>query len=230
MSSAEFDGPLSPPILAQLERKPVVVMDARRPVKLDLACGQHPAPGFVGVDNYAPNAIKVDLFKFPWPWADNSVDELRCSHFVEHLPMCFVKDDGTRDHVGAPNEDMFVRFFDEAWRIMKPGAKFEVIVPYLQSVRAFQDPTHRRFLSEANFMYLQAPFRQMNGLDHYGIKCDFQVMPNRLYANPYEQVKNPETQQQRAMNFWNTVSDIVVLLIKPVQGPPPSVLEPQQPR
>ena len=48
-------------------------------LKLDLACGQNPKEGFEGVDLYGDKAAhKVDLLKFPWPWADASVDELHC--------------------------------------------------------------------------------------------------------------------------------------------------------
>ena len=63
-------------------------LEQTRPlVRLDLGAGQSPREGFAGVDLYAPDPqYRVDLFSFPWPWADGEVDELHCSHFVEHLP------------------------------------------------------------------------------------------------------------------------------------------------
>ena len=58
-----------------------------KPLKLDLGAGQSPREGFEGVDLNAPNpAHRVDLFSYPMPWEDSSVDELHCSHFIEHLP------------------------------------------------------------------------------------------------------------------------------------------------
>ena len=57
------------------KKKPV------QPLKLDLGCGQNKQEGFTGVDLYAPWAdVKLDLFKFPWPWKDGAVDEIHCSH------------------------------------------------------------------------------------------------------------------------------------------------------
>ena len=56
-------------------------------IKLDLGCGLNPREGFEGVDLYGDKAKhKVDLFKFPWPFVDNSVDEIACSHLLEHIP------------------------------------------------------------------------------------------------------------------------------------------------
>jgi hypothetical protein len=56
-------------------------------IKLDLGCGQNPKDGFEGVDIRGGKAKHVvDLFKFPWGFADNSVDEIHCSHFMEHIP------------------------------------------------------------------------------------------------------------------------------------------------
>lgn len=197
------------------EATAVTVID-QRPIKLDLACGGGSPPGFQGVDAYAPTAMhKVDLLTFPWPWLDESIAELRCSHFVEHLPMCFVGPNNEHLHVGKPCDDFFFRFFQEAHRILVPGGRFEVIVPYLQSHRAFQDPTHRRFLSEVNFLYLDADWRKANGLDHYGPTFDFKVGAVDKIYDPFETIRNPETHAYRSSHNWNVVYDIKVMLLKP---------------
>ena len=56
------------------------------PFKLDLGCGKNKQAGFVGVDERAFEGVDVahDLRR-PWPWSDSSVDEVHCSHFLEHL-------------------------------------------------------------------------------------------------------------------------------------------------
>ena len=112
-------------------------LETTRPlVRLDLGCGQNPREGFDGVDLLAPNpAYRVDLFSFPFPWADNEVDELHCSHFVEHLPATTTPD----------GRDYLLAFFDECWRILRPGGTMTVIVPNARSNRAFQDPPYRRW-------------------------------------------------------------------------------------
>lgn len=188
-----------------------------KPLKLDLACGQNiVSPDFEGVDLFAPLArFKVDLLKFPWPWADDSVEEIHCSHFVEHIPMCYWNDNGEYTFTGAQYNEMFFKFFRECWRILKPLSKMVVKVPYLQNMRAFQDPTHRRFLCETSFIYLDAEWRKAVGLDHYVSDLDFVAECDKI-TSPYEGVFNPETQAYRQHHMWNTVIDLNVKLTKRV--------------
>ncbi len=209
-------------------------------VKLDLACGQIPKEGFEGVDLYAPNAKhKVDLWKFPYPWADNSVDELYCSHFIEHLPARSVEE---RDLLpGAIKEefldkDFLFAFFDECYRILKPlpaqpppptpalgqpvipgplvpGGIMTVVVPSGRSDRGFQDPTHRRYIVAETFMYLSREWRELNKLDHYRVNCDFglNVVP---IVNSELTLHHQLAQQQRFQRDWNVVVDWHAHLVK----------------
>lgn len=143
-------------------------------MKLDLACGLQKREGFTGVDLYAPECLMIDLFKFPYQWSDNSIEEIHCSHFVEHLPARdVVREDCTSYHFRFIGKDFFFAFFDECHRILVPGGTMTVIVPALQSVRAFQDPTHRRFIPGEAFAYLSKKWRQASQLSHYKVDCDF---------------------------------------------------------
>src|ERR1700761_8728573 len=90
-----------------------------QPLKLSLACGQRKPEGFMGVDIAPAEGVDFvqDLFQFPWTqFADNSVDEIECSHFVEHIPH------------GDGYHDPFFQFFDEIHRILKP-AEFDPANP-----------------------------------------------------------------------------------------------------
>lgn len=193
------------------------------PIRLDLAGGENPADGFECVDLYAPNAKhRVNLFTFPWPWEDSSVDEIHCAHFIEHIPMVFVdKNQPTfpPSHFGGEGQvDLWCAFFDECWRILKPGAKMTVFTPHVQSVRAFQDPTHRRFHSEANFLYLDKKWRKANQLSHYLGDCDFEIHVDRL--GPMEEnFRHPEAQNLRNIHYWNAVYDLKATLIKRIEPP-----------
>jgi hypothetical protein len=187
-------------------------------VRLDLGCGQNIVPGFEGVDYLAPGAHhRVDLCKFPWPFADNSVDELHSSHFIEHIPNRDVEprdlvDDNpqTRDRwVGV---DMLFAFFDEAWRILKPEGTFRVICPALRSNRAFQDPTHRRFIPSEFFQYLARQNRAAMGLDHYRARCDFQGVCNHTMPVG-ESLLSDVVQARRFQECWNTVHDWVADMV-----------------
>jgi SAM-dependent methyltransferase len=129
-------------------------------VKLDLGCGPNPKEGFTGVDriDFGKNIV-ADLTK-PWPWADSSVDEVNCSHNLEHY------DAIERCH-----------FWNELHRVLKPGAKATIITPHWASNRAYGDPTHKwPPVSEMAFFYLSKKWRDANA-PHCNdlLKCDLEA-------------------------------------------------------
>lgn len=182
-------------------------------VKLDLACGQSVREGFEGVDLYSKEAKhKVDLFRFPWPWADNSVDELASSHFVEHVPMTYLcKKHGHEQLPCEGAQDLFFAFFDECYRILKPGGKMHIVVPTCRSERSFQDPTHRRFIAQATFFYLSDVWRKTNKLDHYNVKCNFTGDVNFSFDASI-QGRHEEVQRELFQHAWNVLHDWLVVL------------------
>ena len=186
------------------------------PLRLSLACGDRVPEGFKGVDiaKTASATYVQDLLKFPWSqFKDNSVDEIEISHFVEHIPH------------GNGYEDPFFQFFDEIYRILKP-AEFDpanpniptkgfvnVVSPYYSSMRAWQDPTHNRAISEASFLYLNKQWRIDNLLEHYPVGCDFDFSYGYILS-PEWQTRSQETQTFAIRNYINAVTDIQVLLTK----------------
>lgn len=197
-------------------KKTTKTTKADQPLKLSLACGQRKPEGFKGVDIVKTDQTDyvLDLMQFPWSqFADNSVDEIDCSHFVEHIPH------------GNGFYDPFFQFFDEIYRILKP-AEFDpnnpnipirgfanISAPYYSSMRAWQDPSHNRAISEASFLYLNKQWRIDNQLDHYPITCDFDFSYGYV-VNPDWQNRNQEAQGFAIRNYINAVSDIQVMLVK----------------
>ena len=81
-------------------------------LKLNLGCGRTIIPGWINVD-YRPGPgvdVVADL-ENPLPWSDNTVDEVLASHVLEHL----VRWEYT---------------VEEVHRILKPGGRFTIHVPY----------------------------------------------------------------------------------------------------
>ena len=122
-----------------------MVKKAKAPLKLDLGCGIHKQVGFHGVDVRKFEGVDTvaDLRK-KWPWRDNSVAEVHCSHFVEHLT--------------APER---IHFVNELHRVMEKGAKATIITPHWASCRAYGDLTHQwPPVSEFWWYYLSKSWRE----------------------------------------------------------------------
>ncbi len=165
-------------------------------MKLDIGCGQSKREGFKGVDIAPGPGVDFvwDLEKFPWePFADHSVEEMHCSHYIEH----------TKD---------LISFMNEVWRIGQHGAKVTFLAPYYTSIRAWQDPTHTRAISENTFLYFQQDWLKVNKLDHYSIKCNFAVDNMLLYFNDPWDKKSEEARRFAQQHYFNVVADILVEL------------------
>lgn len=178
-------------------------------LKLDLAAGQRTREGFEGVDVWPQSKHVVNLTKYPWPFADNCAEELHCSHYMEHIPAREIEERDLHDPVKDAHligKDHLFAFFDECYRVLAPGGTMRVICPALKNNRAFQDPTHRRFIPAETFLYLSEEWRKINLLDHYNAKCNFGV--NVVPTVPVEiTLLNPETSNVRMNNYWNVIID-----------------------
>jgi len=179
--------------------EPVVVQATPKLLKLDLACGQNVREGFEGVDIWEGSRYVVDLWKFPWPFEDNSCEALYSSHYIEHIPMEFV------EHRGKKKDALFA-FFDECFRILIDGGVLTIITPNARSNRAFQDPTHRRFIVQETFLYPNKEWRQRNKLDHYHVDCDFDFSVLPIISKETSLLSNEE-QARKFNSEWNSVYD-----------------------
>lgn len=166
------------------------------PFRLDIACGQNKTEGYFGVDIAKTPGVDLvyDLEHFPWPFPDNSVDEAVCSHYLEH----------TKD---------LMKFMNELFRILRPGARVMITSPYYTSMRAWQDPTHTRAISEATFLYYNKDWRTQNKLDHYPITADFDFSYGYVMT-PEWQSRAEEARAFAIRHYTNVVSDIQVILTK----------------
>jgi ubiquinone/menaquinone biosynthesis C-methylase UbiE len=166
-------------------------------LKLDLGCGENKQSGFTGVDFYSKADIKADLFKFPWPFEDNSVEEAHCSHFFEHVPA-----------------KVRIQFMDELYRVLIVGGKATFITPYWSSVRATQDPTHEwPPISENSYLYFNKGWREVNKLTHYLGTADFDFTYG-YGLDPETAGKNSELQSFYVKHYANSVLDLHVTLVK----------------
>jgi hypothetical protein len=101
-----------------------------------MGCGHNKRSGYVNVDlatACAPDIV-CDLESLPWPWPDNSVDEVVFNHSLEHL---------------GQNSGTFLGIIKELYRICRNNAKVEINVPHPRHDNFLDDPTHVRAISPA---------------------------------------------------------------------------------
>lgn len=92
-------------------------------LKLHLACGHDYNEDYINVDLYAPPDakcdVRFDVQKLPYP--DNSVDEIKAFHIIEHFHFFEVKD-----------------LLNEWYRVLKPGGRLYLETPdFLETCRSF---------------------------------------------------------------------------------------------
>ena len=130
-------------------------------MKLDLGCSNIKKNGYVGIDSYDWSAKYGKDFvcgKIPEVlsvFENNSIDEVRASHFIEHIPQHNV-----------------IRTFNEIYRILIPNGIFEIYVPSTTGKGAFCDPTHVSFWNDMSFRYFDMTWNAELSKS-YGIKCNF---------------------------------------------------------
>ena len=100
-------------------------------MKLNLGCGSKILNGYTNVDKfdyYNPNIVH-DLEKFPYPFDENSVEEIILSHVLEHI---------------GQDPDIFNEIIKEFYRICKNDAIINIAVPHPRHDSFISDPTHVR--------------------------------------------------------------------------------------
>lgn len=83
-------------------------------MKLHLGCGSKHLEGYVNVDVVGTPDKKCDLSVFPWPFEDNSAEEIFSEHFLEHV-------------------HDYERTIQEMHRILKPNGKLLFRVPHFRN-------------------------------------------------------------------------------------------------
>ena len=118
-------------------------------MKLNLGSGNKSYDGFLNVDKFdgfKPDIVH-DLEKFPYPFEDNSVSEIKMYHILEHL---------------GQEPKTFNNIITELYRISKNHAKIDIRVPHPRHDNYLADPTHVRPITQ---MTLKLYDREIN--DHW---------------------------------------------------------------
>ena len=141
-------------------------MTTSRQARLNIGCDRQPLADAVNLDlNDSGSADVVhDLNCVPWPFADDTFEEVHAYDVLEHL------------------EDV-VRALEEIYRISRHGTRVHVTVRHFSCANAFTDLTHRHWFGWRSF----DPFIERNGhaheLAHYG-RARFRMHAIRIHFHP----------------------------------------------
>ena len=107
--------------------------------KLNLGCDFDYKKGYVNLDRHQDKNVHPDvvwdLNNYPYPFEDNTFDEIFASHILEHL-------------------DDPLKTMNELWRISKSDAIINIKVPYWTSYNTWVDLTHKRAFTYNSFSQL----------------------------------------------------------------------------
>lgn len=151
-----------------LDRKVEEDLQAGRPLRLHLGCGDVRIDGFYGVDRVAlPGvAIVADLEEPLGLIPDNSVVEVLSHHCFEHV----------RE---------FLPLMGELFRVVRPGGKIQVEVPHFSNPYAFSDPTHvRTFGLYTMFYFVRTENQPRRKVPVFYSSTRFRVLGTRIKPMP----------------------------------------------
>lgn len=148
--------------------------------KLNLGCGKDLKEGYVNLDivDYGGNQIH-DINKFPYPFEDNTFDEIYTSHILEHV-------------------NNFHNTITEIYRIAKPNATMIVYGPFFLNTKYFGDPDHKipfSIRSFDNYEYIgnkKLKFYEKWKLHHrtnYQGKAQFEVLEKKFICSHFAPLK-----------------------------------------
>lgn len=104
-------------------------LKSKEVIKIDLGCGANKQPGFIGIDIRKLPGVDIvhDIETYPWPLPSDCASLVMASHIVEHI---------------NPHKGNFIKFMNEAWRVLKYEGQMMIVTPYAGSIGYYSDPTH----------------------------------------------------------------------------------------
>lgn len=131
-------------------------------IGLNLGCGAHKSISteemkWINIDKdpgVKPDLI-IDLEEAKLPFESSTIDEIYCSHLLEHIRN-------------------FNPLMEETYRVCKPGAKVVIRAPYGLSEAGIADTTHIRLLCFRTFEYFDKSHKIL--YDIYRYNCNFKII------------------------------------------------------
>lgn len=137
-------------------------------LKLNVGCGSTKGqPGFINCDYMpGPNVDRVFDATKHWPFDNNSVSVVTSYHMLEHITD-------------------WQTFFQEMWRVLIPGGRVSLQLPYGPSADGFAELGHLRYWMPTSFCCLQPGYAEgIGNLQHQYWDTPFEVNWVGCRVNP----------------------------------------------
>lgn len=174
-------------------------------LKINLGAGNDIRQNYLNHDIVKLSKIDVvhDLNVFPWPWGNDSCQEILMKDVLEHL-------------------DNPIKALEELHRILVVGGTVHISVPYWNSANAHIDPTHRKGFHEHTFHFFDPRTSYCQERPYYS-KARFEIKREVFIISPFvPYIQMPGLKMIRIENHFlkriigiigNTFSNIILDLI-----------------
>ncbi len=186
-------------------------------MRLNLGSGQWKLDGFVNVDRSPechPDRV-VDLESLPWPFENDSCEEVVMSHVLEHL---------------GETTSAYFGIIKELYRICRADALVRIVVPHPRHETFIIDPTHvRPILPESLALFSKARNRECkekgisdSPLGLY-LDVDFEVVEveqtlDPLWEKDLASGKMSEEQLLGIARLYNNVIKEITIVMKAIKS------------
>lgn len=186
-------------------------------MKINAGSGHNKLDGYINIDNqtaYNPDIVH-DLNITPWPFEDNSVEEIILCHTLEHL---------------GEKTETYLKIWQEMYRILQPDGIVNITVPHWLCENFFHDPTHCRvvtptginmFDNERNYQDYQNGGRETKLGLYLGIDFKIENVGYKLADQILEKINQGEFTYEQAFSMitcspnWCEEIYIITKAVKP---------------
>ena len=140
---------------------------SKQKIELDIGCGKNKKPGFIGIDIDPSSGADIIASALDLPFDDSSVDEIYCSHLVEHF---------------YPEEAR--KFFNEIYRVLKKGNKafLKIDRDWSRSRLFKKDLTHKHRYSEQEIKQMVSKFSKTEVKNRIYF-LNFYTLRNKIFVH-----------------------------------------------
>jgi hypothetical protein len=186
-------------------------------MRLNLGCGNVKLPGYINVDKLAqfePDQV-VDLEQLPWPWPDNSADEVRLSHVLEQIG-------------AAPA--LYLGIMKELYRVCRDGTNVTVVATHPRHDSFLDNPNNVRPVTVDGLLLFSHSFHRQNRAEGYPdrplgpeLGIDFNILTLNIaldepWLGKMQRGEISQADLQHAVRSYNNVASsitVVMAAIKP---------------